>query len=54
MKDNTIFTIKELYDWACENGIEDFTVFAHDEGGCTKNLSKSDIEIQKDEETVYL
>ena len=46
-----IWTIKELYEFACENGYEDFTVFSSDEG-CPCNIFKSEITVS--DECIYL
>ena len=51
--ENTIWTIEELYKWACEKGIQNYTCFTEEEG-CTCNLYKSEIIIDKVEEVVYL
>lgn len=50
---NTIWTIEELYKWACENGVQNYTCFAEEEG-CPRNLCKSEITIDKEKEEVLL
>ena len=53
MRDKIIWTIKELYEWAIENGCEDYTVFGQDEG-MSCNLYIGEIVIDNKEEVVYL
>lgn len=52
-EDNIIWTIEELYKWACENKIQDYTIFITYEGTLC-NVYKSETIINKDEETVVL
>lgn len=51
---NIIQTIEELYQWAKEKGIENFTVFVNDEGGCKSNIFTTEAIINKEEKTIYL
>ena len=50
---NIIWTIKELYEWAIANKVENYTVFGEEEG-CRKNLYINDININHEEETIDL
>lgn len=50
---NIVWTIEELYKWACEKGVQNYTCLA-DEEGCPRNLYESEIIIDKKEEIVYL
>ena len=49
-----LMTIKELYDWAVEQGIEEYTLFKFDEGGTVSNCFIFDIEVDEDEEALIL
>lgn len=49
-----IWTIEELYQWAKEKGIENFTVYVNDEGGYESNISTTEVIINKEEKTIYL
>lgn len=51
--ENIIWTIKELYEWAVANKVENYTVFGEEEG-CDKNLCINDININHEEETISL
>lgn len=51
--ENIIWTIEELYRWACEKGVQNYTCFA-DEEGCPRNLYVSEVVINEKEETIYL
>lgn len=53
-KNTTIMSIEELYRWACENGVENFTVFTGDEGGMLANIDTRNITINSDEKTVEI
>ena len=54
-KDSAIlWNIKELYNWAVERGIEDYTLFKFDEDGTVSNCFIFDIEIDEDEEALIL
>ena len=48
-----IWTIEELYKWAKENKIENYTLFTSDEG-TYGNCDTSEIDIDTDKETVIL
>lgn len=52
--ENIIWTIEELYQWAKEKGVQDFTVFVNDEGGCASNIFTTEAIINKEEKTIYL
>lgn len=52
-EDNIVWTIEELYKWACENKIQDYTVFISDEG-TPCNIYKSETIIDKNRKTVLL
>lgn len=52
-KDEIIWTIKELYEWACENKCEEMTVFTNDEG-VSCNIYTSNIIINTKEKHVCL
>ena len=49
-----IWTIEELYQWAKEKGIENFTVCVNDEGGCTENIYTDEAVIDKEKKIIYL
>ncbi len=49
-----LLTIKELYDWAVERGIEDYTLFKFDVDGTVSNCFIFDIEVDEDEEALIL
>lgn len=49
-----IWTIEELYQWAKEKDIQDFTVYVNDEGGCTENIYTDDAVIDKEKKIIYL
>ena len=51
--DGIIWTIEELYQWACENKIENYTVFVSDEG-IPCNIYKCETVIDKKEEIIQL
>lgn len=51
--ENIIWTIEELYKWACEKGIQNYTCLSNEEG-CPINLYESEIVINKKEKIVYL
>lgn len=53
-KNNIIYTIEELYLWAKKNGVEDYTVFVFDEGGCAGNLYVDEFIVKKEEEEITL
>ena len=53
MKNMLIWTIEELYNWAKENQIEDFTVFTCDEG-CNTHIYVEEIQIDKENKTIKL
>lgn len=46
-----IWTIEELYNWAKENQVENFTVLTYDEG-CHSNIYLDEIQIDKENKTV--
>ncbi len=48
-----IWTIEDLYNWACKKGVQNYTCFA-DEEGCSRNLYESEIIINEEEGWVYL
>ena len=52
-KENTIWTIKDLYQWALDNDIENYTVFTSDEG-IPCNIFISEIIINKEKKEVFL
>lgn len=52
--ENIIWTIEELYQWAKEKGIQDFTVFVNDEGGCAGNIFTDENIIDKEKKIIYL
>ena len=49
-----ILTIKELYEWACQNGVENFTLFVADEGGVWGNCYETEIIIDKTKKRIAL
>lgn len=51
--DEIIWTIKELYEWAVENGYEKYTVFTEREG-CDYNIYKEEILINSKKKTISL
>lgn len=51
--ENIIWTIKELYEWAVANKVENYTVFGEEEG-CGRNLYISDFNINHKEKTIDL
>ena len=51
MKD-IIMTIKELYDWAVENGYENYKVFC--EGNGCDNISLVYMDIDTEKKEIYL
>ena len=55
MKKIKIFwTIKELYDWACENNLEnDYTLFTTEEG-IVRNVCEEEIIIDEKDKTITL
>lgn len=50
---NILFTIRDLYEWACEKGIEDYTCFTNDEG-CSTNIYISEIVVNTKEKEICL
>lgn len=48
-----IWTIKELYDYAVANGIENYLLLV-DQEGCATNCSTDNMEIDHENEEVYL
>ena len=48
-----IYTIEDLYKWACENKVEKYTVLIRDEG-IPCNIDKDEIRIDEKDEWVYL
>lgn len=49
-----IWTIKELYDWACENNLEnDYTLLTTEEG-MERNVCDEEIIIDEKDKTVTL
>ena len=49
-----LWNIKELYEWAVERGVEEYTLLKCDEGGMAGNCFIFDIDIDEDEETILL
>jgi hypothetical protein len=49
-------TIKELYEWACENHIEDYDIYARTCDGCYIQvcLNNGDIEINNKDKEISL
>ena len=52
-KEKIIWTIKELYEWALDNDVENYTVFSSDEG-MSCNIYISEIIINKEKEQIFL
>lgn len=48
-----IFTIEDLYNWAKEKGIENWTVFVSEEG-CAANIDTDCLEINEENGYIYL
>lgn len=53
MNKRIFYTIKELYDWAKENGYENYDCFITDEG-CLTNIWIDDIDIREDKKEICL
>ena len=51
--DNIIWTIKELYEWAVENGYEEYTVFSSGEY-FDFNIYKDEIVVDSEKKTISL
>ena len=49
-----LMTIKDLYDWAIEQGIEEYILFKFDVDGTVSNCFIFDIEVDEDEEALIL
>ena len=49
-----IWTIKELYEWACEHHVENYSAFGYDEGGMECNIVMSEDAINRKNEEVYI
>lgn len=56
MKENekTFETIKELYDWAVENGYENYKAFVHDEDYWTCDIYLCAISVDKEKKEISL
>ena len=52
-EEKIIWTIKELYEWALDNDVENYTVFSSDEG-ISCNIYISEIVINKEKKQVFL
>jgi len=49
-----LMTIKDLYDWAVEQGIEEYILFKFDVDGTVNNCFTFDIEVDEDEKALIL
>ena len=49
-----LMTIKDLYDWAVEQGIEEYTLFKFNVDGTVSNCFIFDIEADEDEKALIL
>ena len=54
LKEDVIWTIEDLYNWACENGCKDFTLFESDGYGNDGNIFRSEINIDQESKTVTI